>query len=126
MASGISGKNNKGNENGRESGTLAARIGEFSMSYLSRMNRERQARSIDLTFRASISEDEFAEMAENAKWRGCPYCGDEFNVSKGFDGPDSPKGNRYCSPRCVSATERETATMVKTQPAGFQLEGWDL
>lgn len=78
--------------------------------------RQHQVRSVDLTFRSTITEEEFAEMAENAKWRACPYCGDEFNVSKGYDGPDSPKGNRYCDPSCVAAREREAAPMIKTQP----------
>lgn len=97
------------------------------MSRYLQQKRERQVRSIDLTFRASITEDEYGEMVEAAKWRGCPYCGKEFNVSLGFNGPDNGHGGvRYCSPRCVDAAEIAGAPLVKTAPETVSIDGFDV
>lgn len=98
------------------------------MSYLYQMKRREQAvRSVDLTFQGTVSEEEYEEMQANAQQRGCPYCGDTFNVTLGFPGPlIDGRGNRYCSPDCVEKAERETAPMIKPSPKGTQIDNWDV
>lgn len=98
------------------------------MFYLYQMRRREQAvRSVDLTFQGTVSEEEYEEMQANAQQRGCPYCGDTFNVTLGFPGPlIDGRGNRYCSPGCVGKAEREMAVMVKPVPCGTKIDGWDV
>ena len=89
--------------------------------------RERQIRSIDLTFRPSITDEEYQELVEAAKWRACPFCGKEFNVTLGFDGPDNGHGGtRYCSTRCVESADRAGAPLIKTAPNAVSLDGFDV
>ena len=88
----------------------AARKGIKTMSYLARMRRDHQVRSVDLTFRQTITEEEYAEMAEAANYRPCPYCGDEFRFTlQSYPGPMTKLGDRYCTERCVRASERKNA-----------------
>lgn len=88
--------------------------------------RQRKIRSIDLAFKPSITEDEYQELVEAAKWRGCPYCGDLFNVTLGFDGPDTGKGTRFCSPVCVRAAEVASQPLVKSAPPVVSIDGYDV
>lgn len=97
------------------------------MGFRAQQERDRQARSIDLVFRASLNEDEYQELVEAAKWRACPYCGKEFNVTLGFDGPDNCHGGaRYCSPRCVERAEIAGAPLVKPAPQTVSIDGYDV
>lgn len=97
------------------------------MSYLPRMRRERQIRSVDLTFRQSVSEEEYEGMAEAANYRPCAYCGDEFRWTlQSYPGPMTQLGDQYCSIRCVENAERDHAPLIKPQPKGLTVEGWDV
>lgn len=78
--------------------------------------QERKVCTVDLIYKPALNEEEYEQLVEAAQWRGCPYCGDQFNVKKGFDGPDTGKGTRYCAPACVAAAERSCAPLVKPEP----------
>lgn len=89
--------------------------------------RERQVRSLDLIFSGSITDDEYQELVEASKWRACPYCGDQFNVALGFDGPNNGHGGtRYCSPRCVERAEIAGAPLVKPASNVVTIDGYDV
>ncbi len=79
--------------------------------------KDRLINTVDLIYKPALNEEEYEQLVEAAQWRGCPYCGDRFNVKKGFDGPDTGKGTRYCSPGCVGAAERCQAPLIKPEPA---------
>lgn len=80
------------------------------MGFRAQQERDRRVRSIDLTFRASISEDEYQELAEAAKWRACPYCGKLCNPLLAYDGPEDDKGRtKYCRPDHVEAMKAQQA-----------------
>lgn len=82
--------------------------------------------SVELIFKNSITEDEFAALVEAAKWRECPGCRSRFKLADGFNGPKTSKGHRYCSARCVSIAERENSLLLKPSPAGLKIDGWDV
>jgi hypothetical protein len=54
----------------------------------------------------------------------CPQCKTPFNLAAGFDYYDPP--TTFCSELCAHAHERAQAPLVKPQPKGVNLNGWDI
>jgi len=89
--------------------------------------REAKIRSVGLSLSGQgMTDDDYQSMVEASHWRGCPYCGDLFNVSLGFDGPPSLKGSRYCTPKCASDQEQAQTVLIKSQPEVVSLDGFDV
>lgn len=96
------------------------------------MNKAQRQRQLNITadaiFSGGITDEEYERIAERVHYRFCAWCGDEYRWTlQTYTGPKNDKGNdQHCTRRCVEQAEIHNAPLIKPQPKGLTVEGWDV